>query len=59
MLAGRAAALLLKAIHGFTVTETAELLDANPNQVKNWLQEARQYMQAKYATTCALVEDLS
>lgn len=51
----KAATLLLKEVHGFTVEETADLLDATPGQAKNWLQEARNYMTEKYATTCALI----
>ena len=51
----RAAALLLKEVHGFTLTDTAALLDATTAQVKNWLQEARSYMDTKYGTTCALI----
>lgn len=51
----KAATLLLKGVHGFTVDETADLLDATPAQVKNWLQEARAYMIERYGTTCALL----
>lgn len=51
----KAAALLLKEVHGFSLDEVAELLDATPAQAKNWLQEARRYMQQRYSTTCALV----
>lgn len=51
----RAAALLLKEVHGFSLDETAELLDARPAQVKNWLHEARDYMNRRYADTCALI----
>lgn len=51
----RAAALLLKEMHGFSVDETAELINASPTQVKNWLQEARAYMNARYGKTCALI----
>lgn len=51
----KAAALLLKEVHGFTVKETAELIDARPAQVKNWLQEARNYMDERYGATCALL----
>jgi RNA polymerase sigma-70 factor (ECF subfamily) len=51
----RAAALLLTEVHGFTVGETAELLDATPAQAKNWLQEARATMIKHYGTTCALL----
>lgn len=51
----KAAALLLKEVHGFTVGEVADLLDATPGQAKNWLQEARGYMTERYGTTCALI----
>lgn len=51
----RAAALLLCEVHGFTLAQTAALLEADENRVKNWLQEARAAMRAKYAATCALV----
>lgn len=51
----RAAALLLKEVHDFGIQETAELLDATPVQVKNWLQEARAHMDRHYGASCALV----
>lgn len=51
----KAAALLLKEVCGFSVDEAAEILDAAPTQVKNWLQEARAYMTQRYDSTCALV----
>lgn len=51
----RAAALLLKEVHGFGIQETAELLEATPPQVKNWLQEARAHMDRHYGASCALV----
>lgn len=51
----RAAALLLKEVHGFSRREICEILDAAPGQVKNWLQEARDYMSNKYSMTCALI----
>lgn len=51
----RAAALWLKEAHGFSVAQTAELLDATPAQVKNWLQEARAHMEHRHGATCALV----
>lgn len=50
-----AAALLLKEVAGFTTEEIAELLEARFAQVKNWLQQARAAIAAKYARTCALV----
>ena len=51
----KAAAFLLKEVHGFTLTELADLLEASEGQVKNWLQEARAYMHARYQETCALM----
>jgi RNA polymerase sigma-70 factor (ECF subfamily) len=51
----KAAALLLKEVHGFSLKEAAELLDAGEGQVKNWLQEARAAMHARYRETCALI----
>lgn len=51
----QAAAVLLKETHGFTVEETAELLDASPAQVKNWLQVGRAWLRERYGATCALL----
>jgi RNA polymerase sigma-70 factor (ECF subfamily) len=51
----RAAALLLKEVHGFSVDEAAEMLDATPIQVKNWLQASRAEMDKRYGETCALI----
>lgn len=51
----KAAAFLLKEVHGFMIEEVAELLDASSGQAKNWLQEARGYMHTRYSETCALV----
>lgn len=51
----KAATLLLKEVHGFSVEEVADLLEATPGQVKNWLQEARNFMTNRYGTTCALI----
>lgn len=51
----QAAALLLKEVHGFTTAATADTLDATPVQVKNWVQQARRLMEARYGHTCALV----
>lgn len=51
----RAAALLLKEVHDFTVAEVAGILEAGEGQVKNWLQEARREMQRRYGATCALI----
>jgi RNA polymerase sigma-70 factor (ECF subfamily) len=50
-----AAALLLREVYGFTVSETAALLEARESQVKGWIQEARATLAARYAETCALV----
>lgn len=50
-----AAALLLKEVYGFSTAETAGALDASAIQVKNWIQQARRSMEARYAHTCALV----
>ena len=51
----RAASLLLAEVYGFTVRETAAILDASPSQAKNWLQEARAALDSRYARTCALI----
>ncbi len=51
----RAAALLLREVHGFSVAEAAETLEATPTQVKNWIQLARRAMTQRYAHSCALV----
>jgi len=51
----KAAALLLREVHGFAVGEIAEWLESSPVQVKNWLQETRRDMERRYAQTCALV----
>lgn len=51
----RAASLLLREVSGFSNQEVAEILDATTAQVKNWLQEGRAAMSAKYEQTCALV----
>ncbi len=50
-----AAALLLREVHDFSTSETAEVLDAAPIQVKNWIQQARRTMEERYGHTCALV----
>lgn len=52
----KAAALLLTEVHGFEVSETAQMLEARPAQVKNWIQEARAHMTRRYDDTCALIE---
>jgi RNA polymerase sigma-70 factor (ECF subfamily) len=51
----QSAALLLKEVYGFTVAETAGVLEVSSIQIKNWLQSARRTLEAKYAATCALV----
>lgn len=51
----KAAAVLLREVHGFSIAETADLLGATPTQVKNWLQEGRGHLDARYGTTCALI----
>lgn len=51
----KAAALLLKEVHGFTLSETADILEASFAQAKNWLQEARAHMHARYLDSCALI----
>jgi RNA polymerase sigma-70 factor (ECF subfamily) len=53
--AQRAAALLLVEVFDFTLAEAAEMLEARPTQVKNWIQECRAGLDARYAETCALV----
>lgn len=51
----KAAAVLLKEVHGFSLVETAEILDARAAQVKNWLQDGRAFLQQKYGSSCALI----
>ncbi|MFZ5522793.1 MAG: RNA polymerase sigma factor [Pseudomonadota bacterium] len=51
----KAATFLLKEVHGFTLDETADLLNATTSQAKNWLQEARSHMDTRYSNTCALL----
>lgn len=51
----RAACLLLKEVYEFSTETVASMLGARFAQVKNWLQEARAEMTARYDTTCALV----
>jgi RNA polymerase sigma-70 factor (ECF subfamily) len=53
--AQRAAALLLVEVFDFTVGQAADMLEARPTQVKNWIQECRAGLDARYAETCALV----
>jgi len=55
-LSGRqAAALLLREVYGFSLDETAGILDCTAAQAKNWLQESRRDMKEKYEQTCALI----
>ncbi|MBI3479704.1 MAG: RNA polymerase sigma factor [Nitrosomonadales bacterium] len=51
----KAAAFLLKEVHGFKLAEVAGLLGTSEGQAKNWLQEARSHMDARYSQTCALL----
>lgn len=51
----QAAALLLKEVYGFTVSEAADMLGASAVQVKNWLQHGRRRLEELYAESCALV----
>jgi len=51
----KAAAVLLKEVHGFDHAETAGILAASTTQVKNWLQEGRAFLHARYGETCALL----
>jgi RNA polymerase sigma-70 factor (ECF subfamily) len=50
-----AAALLLRDVHDFSTNATADVLEATPIQVKNWIQQARRSMEERYGHTCALV----
>lgn len=50
-----AAALLLREVCGFSVEEVAGILEARFAQAKNWIQQARAAMTAKYARSCALI----
>lgn len=52
----KACALLLKEVYGFSLEEIAEFMaDSTAVQVKNWLQETRAAIDARYGRTCALV----
>lgn len=51
----KAAALLLKEVHDFSLTEISDILEASEAQAKNWLQEARAYVRSRYLDTCALI----
>ncbi|MEM6993724.1 MAG: sigma-70 family RNA polymerase sigma factor [Myxococcota bacterium] len=55
MNANEAAALLLREVYGFSLEESAEVLEVRVTQVKNWLQQARATLRKRYAETCALV----
>jgi RNA polymerase sigma-70 factor, ECF subfamily len=50
-----AAALLLKEVCGFTNQEAADILSVSFAQAKNYVQEARASLSARYAASCALV----
>lgn len=52
----KAAAVLLKEVHDFSLAEAASILEATPAQVKNWLQEGRAFLVERYGATCALLE---
>ncbi len=49
------AALLLRAVYGFTVNETAEVMEVGFVQVKNRIQSARKKINKRYADSCALI----
>jgi RNA polymerase sigma-70 factor (ECF subfamily) len=51
----QAAALLLVEMVGFTVAETAGILEARPAQVKGWLTATRNATDEQYGRTCALI----
>lgn len=53
--AQQAVSLLLKEVYGFSVREVAIVLNATYPQVKNWIQEARRELAARYSTTCSLI----
>ena len=50
-----AVALLLVEVYGFTVHETATMLETGFAQVKNWIQHSRAKLQATYESRCALI----
>ena len=47
----QAAALLLTEVYGFSLEESAGMLEASSTQAKNWLQAARRKLRDKYAST--------
>ena len=49
------AALLLVEVYGFSVSESASMLESSNGQVKSWIQAARATLTARYQQTCALV----
>lgn len=52
----KACALLLREVYGLSLEEIAGFIEgATSVQVKNWLQEARADVDARYGRTCALV----
>jgi RNA polymerase sigma-70 factor (ECF subfamily) len=51
----QAAAMLLVEMVGFSVDETAEVLEARPAQVKGWLTTTRAATEEHFGRTCALV----
>lgn len=51
----QSAALLLREVYGFTVEETAAVMDASFAQVKGRIQSARAAIKKRYAESCALV----
>jgi RNA polymerase sigma-70 factor (ECF subfamily) len=51
----KAAALLLREVHDFSLCDIATILGIETTQAKNAIQDARRIMKAKYDTTCALI----
>jgi RNA polymerase sigma-70 factor (ECF subfamily) len=51
----KAAALLLKEVHGFTLAEMADILEATEGQAKGWLKDARAHMRDRYREACSLI----
>lgn len=49
------ASLLLKSVYGFTVKETASVMNTNDIQVKNRIQSARSKISHRFADSCALM----
>lgn len=49
------ASLLLKSVYGFTVKETASVMNTNDIQVKNRIQSARSKISRRFADSCALI----